>query len=172
MCFGEKACRCFILGSELPRDGRRLHYASANIATPLRSVVAGTAPWWCVTGSDLQLQLQMSLIMTELFHSITSAGSYVGIYPTCLYVSNFFGNRCAAHSVSALFRLSGCYNIQMGPVRKLRRMIFCRQVSWQERHRFCIQMHRAVTWPSTPPPSGGVSLDQWQHYVRFTTSWH
>lgn len=40
MCLSEKARRCFILGSALPRDGRRLRYASANIATPLRWLLA------------------------------------------------------------------------------------------------------------------------------------
>lgn len=151
MCFGEKACRCFILGSELPRDGRRLRYASANIATPLHSLVAGTAPWWCVTGSDLQLQLQMSLIMTQLFHSITSAGSYVGIYPTCLYVSNFFGKRGAAYCCALRLRfISPVCLLQHpdGASKKITALDFLQT----ERHGFCIQMHRAVTWPSTPHP--------------------
>lgn len=93
---------------------------------------------------------------------------HVCMYPISLAIAAL---RAAARSVSALFRLSGCYNIQMGPVRKSQRLIFCRQVSWQEGHRFCIQRHRAMTWRSTPLPPGGVSLDQWLHYVRLTTSW-
>lgn len=40
----------------------------------------------------------------NFFHSITSAGSYVGIYPTCLYISNFFGNRCAAYCCALRLR--------------------------------------------------------------------
>lgn len=114
----------FHFGECTPRgtwDGCRVHLLT-NIAPPL-SVVCWHSTM--ITHGRKWLQLQMSLIMTQPFDSITSTGSHLCIYPTCfLYIRlcSKLSRRLLLHTASQL--CSACLAVTIsrwGPVIRSKR---------------------------------------------------
>lgn len=181
VCFSKNTCRCFILRTALPRDARRLQYASVNRRCTSAfggcwhgTLIGHDRKWSAITASnelDHDRSFSFHYVCRQLYEHLLDMFIYIYVYTI-----SFWSLRCVRlYAQSQLFfRLSGCYHVQMGPVRRSQGFTFCRQASsWDERSlRIQMQMQMQSSDLTMCTLLWGVGFDQWQHYVRFTTSWH